>query len=523
MAARKTTIEILGSLDGGDHYSEADIRNLLDEDKIRLERNTQFVGRLGTRLHRKDGAILKIREDMNLGVKTASRWVRENVVDRERLVNVHHPKKTWFLVYSGDQVSAGNIAPELRPLHIAIEESKDGDWCVDQLAEIVDLYAGMAIEHNLRADEGLSNFGFDDQGKIYYLDDDIYRWDRFIGFCQGIGLYMRTIPQIDEAGWKKLGARVAEIWVKHHPDPHSPRMIARHIRQLPVVNDTQTASRNALVDGLESLDRAARKKRKAAKVVAMTFEEVMSADRVAVIADIHSNAPALQVVMDKLKEEGVTAGVVLGDVVGYGPHPRECIDIIRKARFAVLKGNHDHATASGFIGPGVNAPAKWVIEWSRELLKKDELEWLDNLPDSMQAGEHFAVHGSPMDPHFFYGYVYRTTATRNLDYLSEHHIRRCYHGHSHMAAVYFRDKEGVDGRDNESAHQDIGSQSHSLICPGSVGKTRSGRPGAEMAIFDQPKNALNFEHLDYPLDETVADMERLNFPSILLERLRTGA
>lgn len=521
MAGKKDKIEILGSVDGGDHYSEKDIRGLLDADKIKLERNTQFVGRLGTRLHRVEGTILKIREDMNLVAKTASRWVTENVVKREQEVAVHHPHKTWFLIFSGDSVRAGNIAPEMKPLHIALEETDDGDWCVDQIAELIDLYAGMSTKHNVRADEGLSNFGLDENEKLFYLDDDIYRWDRFIGFCQGIGLFMRTIPQIDEARWEKLGTKMAEIWVKHHPDPHSPRMIAKLLREVPVVGKQQEANREALVQGLDAPEKLARKKRKAAKAQAMSFEEVMAADRVAVLADIHANAPALRVVMDKLKDEGIKTGFVLGDVVGYGPHPRECIDIVRQAGFAVIMGNHDHAAASGFIGPGVNAPAKWVIEWSREQMKKDEVEWLANLPDCMQAGEHFAVHGSPMDPHYFYGYVYRTTAPRNLDYLESHEIRRCYHGHSHMAAVYYRDTEGTEGHDDES--QDVSGHAQSLICPGSVGKTRSGKAGAEMAIFDQKAGTLTLNHLDYPLDETIADMERLDFPSILLERLKTGS
>lgn len=553
MNATPDQIELLGSLDGNNHYTEDLICELINSEVVTLSRDSQFLGRTGTRLHSQGGNVLKIRKDMALGVKTASRWLRTNVFEREQEVTVHHPAKAWFLHYGPESVVAGNVAPEMRPLHIIFKESKDVDTCLEHLGGVIDLYARAASDYKLRLDEGLSNFGLDADGKLYYLDDDIYRWDRFTGFCHGLGVYLRSLEQLDNAAVGKLGEMAAEIWTRRYPDPHCPNMIARLLRDLPKAGAAQGDKLEALVEGLESLTRKARANRRAEREKEKsksngkgngketkgngeqksngeakakpkkpaTFEEVVSSDRFAVLADIHANAAALRVAMDKLKELGVTSGVVLGDVVGYGPYPRECIDIVREAGFAALKGNHDHAAASGYFGRGVNRPAAFVVEWSREQLSADELDWLESLPTSLQAGDWYAVHGSPMDPNYFYGYVYHMTAGSNLDYLESHGIRHCFHGHSHMASVYFRRSPGGEEFD-DGGEQTVSDYSQSLICPGSVGKTRGGTPGADLAVIDRTKGSLQLFRLDYPMEETLGEMERLDFPEILLTRLKSG-
>jgi predicted phosphodiesterase len=515
MNAIPIDLQLAGSVDDGSHYTVAVIREILDADRTELSRGTQFIGRPGTRIHCQNGHVVKIREDLALKPETAIRWV-QHALKREQDLGVHHPHKTWFLDHCGDDVIVGNVVPELRPLHTELAGSSDTDWCLEQLASVVELYAQAVSGHNLRLDEGLSNFGLDDVGQLYYLDDEIYRWDRFMAFSQTLGVYLRSLEQLDSPAAERLGARIAEVWTRHYPDPHCPQMIARLVRDIPVVGPDQESWRDALVTGLEG----ATKGRKRSKKRETSVHRVARAKRVALLADVHSNAPALTATLEALRERGIKDALVLGDVVGYGPHPGDCIRMLQEAGFPIVKGNHDHATASGFSVPGTNKAAKWAIDWTREVLSEAELDWLAGLPNYLHEEGWLAVHGAPMDPNYFYGYVYRATASNNLDYLQTHGIGRCFHGHSHMAAVYFRDADGRDGYEDED--QDVSGYLHSLICPGSIGKTRSGSPGAEFAVLDLTTGSLEMVRVDYALDDALGDMESLGFPEVLRERLRDG-
>lgn len=239
------------------------------------------------------------------------------------------------------------------------------------------------------------------------------------------------------------------------------------------------------------------------------------------MADIHANLPALQAVLREMEQLGVRQALVLGDIVGYGPHPRECIATIRDRGFPVIKGNHDHAVAEGQFAKGFSAHARRVAEWTRERLDAEDLRWLAELPPYLQHHNWLAVHGAPQDRQFFSAYVYHMTYESDLDDLADRQIPICFHGHSHVAGVYFR-KRGLDGL-SKDRRQSLQEYSHCLVCPGSVGQPRDNSGAAAcFALYQAHERQLTFYRIAYDVDATANDMLANDFPPILAHRLREG-
>jgi len=246
----------------------------------------------------------------------------------------------------------------------------------------------------------------------------------------------------------------------------------------------------------------------------------------AVFSDVHANLPALNAILSFLKHENITQGIVIGDTVGYGPHPGACIERLQDSGFEVIKGNHDHATVTGDSRLGMSTTAKWCIEWTVPHLGQEHLRWLEDLPLELygtteSAQQWLAIHGAPIDPNYFYGYVYEMTYESNLDVLEKNNINFCFHGHSHVQGIYARKKTAQDKFYKEK-QQNLQHYRYSLICPGAVGQPRDGALGAQCAIFDQREQSISFLTLAYDMDQTIKDMKTNGFPESLMTRLTKG-
>lgn len=241
----------------------------------------------------------------------------------------------------------------------------------------------------------------------------------------------------------------------------------------------------------------------------------------AILADVHANLPALDTIMSYLAKHDIQNGIVLGDIVGYGPHPAECIGRLANSNFTIIKGNHDNAVVTGIFSRGFSKMGKWVIEWTIKNIASSDKKWLGKLPDYSSADTWLAVHGSPMDPTHFNGYVYEMTYKRNLDNLEQRKIPLCFHGHTHIMGMYGR-RHGVD----DSFYTDetilLNEYEYSLVCPGAVGQARNGNPQCQFAIYDNLENKISFISLDYDMEKTINDMRKFGFPESLQERLTEG-
>lgn len=519
-------IEIIGAVDGRKGIAVEDIRAALSAGPLDLVHGERFTGRPVTRIFATASTVVKLRTEVKFSPRDMRRWV-DRTLTRERELDAHHPCKTWFLLETDGVLVAGNAAPRLEPLHRALEHL-DGQRVIGHLDAVWDLYLRVAERTALRLDEGLSNFGLDGDGRLYYLDDDTYRWDRFISLTQLIGVLFRQYPRLMDPVIDDLGRALAARVMTHFGDEHWLRVIAEEMRGLFFANSAQRRRAEAFVGALDQAYREA---------AGIGQAHDPGVDRLppppadaasldgdgepwAVLADVHSNLPALERVLDELKRLGLRRGVVLGDIVGYGPHPEACIEQLAASGFHVVMGNHDHAVASGVTGRGFSANARWAIDWTRRRLPERHRAWLARLPLYLRGDRWLAVHGAPRDKSFFNGYVYRQTYEENLAVLAERQLSACFHGHTHMRGVYYA-RGNVRGQ--AEAHKlDLSRYDGVLVCPGSVGQPRSGVPGAEFAVWAPKTRRLELMRLDYDPDPVLRDMEAGGFPGALSERLLRG-
>jgi len=242
---------------------------------------------------------------------------------------------------------------------------------------------------------------------------------------------------------------------------------------------------------------------------------------VALLGDVHANMPALEAVMSQLASENIRRLLIAGDIVGYGPHPNECIDLLRDARAICLRGNHDHIIGTSTVPETLHGSRMISTQWTIDEVDSPRKAWLRSLALQWHTDKWMAVHGAPQDPTFFNAYVYDLTAEDNLHWMIKRKIHYCIHGHSHLQGVYGT-KNMISDYYRQSGPGSVMLEDYLLICPGSVGQPRCGTPGAEYAIFYPDVSHLEFRRIDYDMETTIADMKRKNLPDDLMQRLRNG-
>jgi predicted phosphodiesterase len=447
------------------------------------------------------------------------------VLKQERQLAVHHPQKTWFIVEQSDtgNVLVGNICPHLTPLHVVFktppETSRQRQEYLVLLTAMFEKYLLLAKNFGHKLDEGLSNFAVDQQGAVYYLDDEYYSWDNFVAFAVMLGVFIRSYDWLDKPFIGRLTKQLVMLIDQIFQDPHCRIIIHNQLQSvfMPSVQKEQILKK--LLTGLSRMPITAvvhpanKKKLNARKNNSNRYYAIM--------ADIHANDAALECTLNFYREHNITQGIVLGDIVGYGPEPQRCIELLQDSSFEIIKGNHDHATATASTERGFSGNAKIVIDWTIGQLTQSEKDWLNSLPAFSHHQHWLALHGAPIDPAFFYGYVYPLTAEENLDYLQQKNIALCLHGHSHMPGVFARDSRYHDHYVTKNT-VDLNQYAHALVCPGSVGQPRNGVASAQCAIYDREKKAVEFINLVYSLDSVIEKMQRFGLPEALWQRLLAG-
>lgn len=510
-------LEIIGSLDSQCHYTAEKIVALLSEKQTELRYGATFMGRPGTRLYVGIHDVVKLRSELDLNEMRARRFLN-HALEQEQKIAVHHPYKTWFLMQQTDgKVKIGNICPRLTPLHIMKEQSSEAiAKKFFYLEKLYRCYFYMGSHFSLRLDEGLSNFGIDSNDQLYYLDDDIYAWDNFLSFAHVLGVLIRNNVWLDENYAVILGGQLQHLISEFFEDSHTNVMVARKLRDVFVPDKNRRRVLEIIIEELQEK-----------KVISKKVQPYHQ-DCIAILSDVHANLPALEAVLDYLATHHIRQGMVLGDTVGYGPHPSECIDRLRQTPLQVIKGNHDHAAATGDTHRGMSRLAKWCIDWTIPRLTESQRQWLNDLPLELDSADGAtktwqAIHGAPIDPNYFYAYVYQMTYEQNLDIMAERNLAFCFHGHSHIQGVYVRNKLGLDEFIKPVSSVSLDLFRHALICPGAVGQPRDGCVGAQFALYNQRTYQLEFKVVDYNMDKTIKDMQDYGFSDTLWQRLPRGA
>ncbi|MBM4001497.1 MAG: metallophosphoesterase family protein [Planctomycetes bacterium] len=245
----------------------------------------------------------------------------------------------------------------------------------------------------------------------------------------------------------------------------------------------------------------------------------------AILSDIHGNLEALQAVLADIRSNDVDEVVCLGDIVGYGPNPAECIDIASSFRFTVL-GNHDQGAL--FDPEGFSSGAERAIFWTRKQLESGDpdvestrrrLRFLCELPRSFRDNGTLFVHGSARNPLNEYVFPEDIYNARKIEKIFGLIASCCFQGHTHVPGVFTQD--GRFFSPTELGHQFVLGNQKAMVNVGSVGQPRDGDYRSSYVILDGPR--VHFRRVDYPVEVTVRKIHAISeLDNFLGDRLREG-
>ncbi len=238
--------------------------------------------------------------------------------------------------------------------------------------------------------------------------------------------------------------------------------------------------------------------------------------RYAVIADIHANLEALEVVLADSKEQKCTHYCCVGDVVGYNANPKECLDIVRAMGMPVVKGNHDEYCSSEEDLEGFNPHAAEAVNWTRKQLSTEDRQWLRDLKYVRLVASFSMVHAT-LDGPQRWGYVFdKLAAAASFTYQN---TAVCFFGHTHVPVAFVRDSV-VRGGTYSKFKTEPGKKY--FVNVGAVGQPRDGNPKCGYVIYDLNDGTVELRRLDYDIEKAQKKIMAAGLPKRLADRLTLG-
>ncbi|MBN2507647.1 MAG: metallophosphoesterase family protein [Verrucomicrobia bacterium] len=236
----------------------------------------------------------------------------------------------------------------------------------------------------------------------------------------------------------------------------------------------------------------------------------------AVIADIHANWEAFQVVLNDAKEQQCTHYCCVGDVVGYGANPKECLDVVRDMGMPCVKGNHDEYCSTEEDLEGFNPHAAEAVRWTRRQLSAEDREWLRDLRYVRLVATFSVVHAT-LDGPQRWGYVFdKLMAAASFTYQN---TSVCFFGHTHVPVAFVRDAV-VRGGSYSKFRVEPGRKY--FVNVGSVGQPRDGNPKAAYVVYDLDEGSIELRRLDYDIPRAQKKIIAAGLPQRLADRLALG-
>jgi diadenosine tetraphosphatase ApaH/serine/threonine PP2A family protein phosphatase len=231
--------------------------------------------------------------------------------------------------------------------------------------------------------------------------------------------------------------------------------------------------------------------------------------RIAVISDIHSNLPALLRTFEEIDQLSVDRVFCLGDIVGYGPSPNECIALVQERCAAVVKGNHDGGVIGDVPLDHFNTYGQSAIRWTKKHITRKNAEYLSSLPLLRVEDDITLAHASPLHPEDWRYIFSWPDAERSFSAFSTH---ICFIGHTHIPVVV-----GEDGSVNMYR-----KGKRYLINVGSVGQARDGNPRATFGLLDTGNASFEIVRVTYDIEATASAILAARLPDYLAHRLFLG-
>ncbi len=236
----------------------------------------------------------------------------------------------------------------------------------------------------------------------------------------------------------------------------------------------------------------------------------------AVIADIHSNLEGLEAVLKDIKSQNCDQIVCLGDVVGYGANPKECLKIVRELNIPCVKGNHDEYCSIDDPTEGFNPHAADAIQWTRKQLNEEERKWLRDLKYIRLIANFTLVHAT-LDAPQRWGYVFdKLMAAASFTYQN---TNVCFFGHTHVPLAFIRDSV-VRGGTYSKFKVEPGKKY--FVNVSSVGQPRDNNPKAGYVVYDMNEMTIELHRVDYDIKKAQAKIIAAGLPHRLADRLANG-
>jgi diadenosine tetraphosphatase ApaH/serine/threonine PP2A family protein phosphatase len=241
--------------------------------------------------------------------------------------------------------------------------------------------------------------------------------------------------------------------------------------------------------------------------------------RYGILGDIHANLSALEKVLSCMRAAGVDRLLSVGDVVGYGASPRECIQLLRELDAVVVKGNHDAACVGEVDARYFNHFARAAVEWTQSVLTPEDLEWLRRLPLQAELDHCTVVHATLHEPERF-DYI---QSVEDADpSLNEMTSAVCFAGHTHVPVTILRLNDDPRTAYTVDAEVELGEVRQAFCNVGSVGQPRDEDSRAAYAIFDSEASHLAIHRVEYDIAAAADCIRAAGLPDVLADRLFHG-
>jgi predicted phosphodiesterase len=246
-------------------------------------------------------------------------------------------------------------------------------------------------------------------------------------------------------------------------------------------------------------------------------------NKICLVADVHSNLAALEAVVQDAGE--VDAWWCMGDVVGYGPDPNECVELMAGLGALIVAGNHDAGSIGTMSLSRFNMDARVAAEWTARTLSESSTRFLQALPETRYQEDTgcLLVHGSPSDPMW----EYVTTVPQAEENFEAFTADVCFLGHSHVPVVFATPAPGSTEGVSQTTPADgetieLSGGRRYLANVGSVGQPRDGDPRASYVMFEPGALLITYYRVEYEVARTRRRMEQIGLPSFLSSRLALG-
>lgn len=240
--------------------------------------------------------------------------------------------------------------------------------------------------------------------------------------------------------------------------------------------------------------------------------------RYAFFSDVHANLEALQAVILDFRKEKIDRIFFLGDAVGYGPNPNECVELIDEIAEVKLMGNHDYAALGLMDTEYFNQYAVESIDWTKHSLNEKTIEIMSDFDITAEVDDILMAHSSPKEPDRWHYILDMDDVRENFDYFKS---KICLVGHTHRPFIVALNEDGncvISHKQDEKIY----SERKYLMNIGSVGQPRDGDPRSAYLIYDSDEQFVKCKRVSYDLSNTQKQMAEHGLPEYLIERLAVG-